>query len=63
MSSLVAAERRTFSALALIAAAVVALTLVAVTGTILLEPPALPHPGTTGHEAALEALMVLVLNG
>lgn len=62
MSSLVAAERRTFSALALLAAAVVALTLIAVTGTILLEPPAMPHPGT-GHEAALEALVALVLRG
>lgn len=62
MSSLVAAERRTFSALALVAAAIVALLLVAVTGTILLESPSMHLPGSTTQDAAIDALIILILH-
>lgn len=60
-SSLVASERRTFSALALMGAAVVALLLVAVTGTILLESPSMNLPGSTTQDAAIDALVILIL--
>ncbi|GAA1303480.1 MAG: hypothetical protein ACTIA5_03250 [Brachybacterium tyrofermentans] len=61
MSSLVASERRTFSALALMGAAIVALLLVAVTGTILLESPTMHIPDSTTHGAFLDALVILIL--
>ncbi|MGO1285998.1 MAG: hypothetical protein ACTH6N_01585 [Brachybacterium tyrofermentans] len=62
-SSLVASERRTFSALALMGAAVVALLLVAVTGTILLESPSMDLlPGSTTQDAAIDALVILILH-
>jgi len=63
MSSLVAVERRTFSALALMAAGVVALMLVAVTGTILLEPPTMHDHSTPGQGAVLNALVAVALHG
>lgn len=60
MSSLVAIERRAFTALALCAAAVVALLLVAVTGVIVLEPHPMHLPGAS-HGVALDALVTLIL--
>ena len=56
-----AADRRTFSFLALLAAGVVALVLIAVAGIIVLEPyPVLFSDAS--HTAALDAMVSLILH-